>query len=115
MSQTEQADQKKKLLEFLSTLTQFPMVAFSPYLVREIAVRIGYRNEKAIGEFQKMALLMEFARMQQLQQQAGAAAAPMMQNGNAGQQIQQQAAPPDMEQIRQQISKNLPQAAAGVQ
>ena len=37
--------EKQKLLEFLSTLTQFPMVAFSPYLVREIAYRIGYRNE----------------------------------------------------------------------
>ena|SRR6516165_1726664 len=109
MSQTEQADQKKKLLEFLSTLTQFPMVAFSPYLVREIAVRIGYRNEKTIAEFQKMALLMEFARMQQLQQQAGAAMGPM-QNGNAGQQINQQATPPQGQQIQNQLAKVLPMA-----
>src|SRR6516164_6099880 len=93
MSQTEQADQKKKLLEFLSTLTQFPMVAFSPYLVREIAVRIGYRNEKTIAELQKMALRMAVARMQQLQQQAGEAMGPL-QNGNAGQEINQQATPP---------------------
>lgn len=113
MSQTEQADQKRKLFEFMTALTQFPMVAFSPFLVREIAVRIGYRNEKAIGEFQKMALLMELARMQQLQAQLGPAASPMMgmpENGNNGQQIAQQATPPDQEQIRNQLAKVLPQA-----
>lgn len=113
MSQTAQADEKKKLLEFLSTLTQFPMIAFSPFLVREVAVRIGYRNEKAIAEFQKMALLMEAARMQQLQQQAGFGAVP--QNGPNGQQISQQATPPDGQQIQNQLSKALPQAAGGIQ
>ncbi|HET6990535.1 MAG TPA: hypothetical protein VFJ43_04390, partial [Bacteroidia bacterium] len=114
ISQTEQQDQKRKLMEFTSYLTQFPIVAFSPYLIREAAVRIGYRNEKAIAEFQKMALLMELGRMQQLQAQLGPAAGPMQggmpENGNAGQQMLQQATPSDMEQIRNQLTKVLPQA-----
>ncbi len=113
LSQTEQEEQKKAMMEFLSVLTQFPMVAFSPYLVREIAIRTGYRNEKAIAEFQKMALLMEFARMQQLQQAAGPQAMAPMQDGNAGQQINQQATPPAGQQIQNQLGKLLPMAAAG--
>lgn len=117
MSATEQQDQKRKLFEFTAYLTQNPIVAFSPYLIREAAIRIGYRNEKAIAEFQKMALLMELARMQQLQAQVGQGMQAMQQpqNGNGPQQIQQQATPPDQEQIRNQLMKALPQAAGGVQ
>jgi hypothetical protein len=113
MSTTAQIDEKKKLLEYLSVLTQFPMVAFSPYLVREIAYRIGYRNEKAIAEFQQMALLMELARMNQLKQAANPAPPQMPQPGPAGQQITQQATPPGAEQIRNQLTNQLPQVAGG--
>jgi hypothetical protein len=113
MSTTAQVDEKKKLLEYLSVLTQFPMVAFSPYLVREIAYRVGYRNEKAIAEFQQMALLMELARMNQLKAQANPAPPQMPQPGNAPQQITQQATPPGAEQIRNQLTNQLPQVAGG--
>ena len=82
------------------------MIAFSPYLVREAAYRIGYRNEKAIAEFQQMALLMELARMNQLKQQAGQGM-PMPQNGTAGQQIVAQQTPPDSEKIRNQLQNQL--------
>ena len=109
MSTTAQQAEKQKLLEYLGILTQFPMVAFSPYLVREIAYRVGYRNEKAIAEFQQMALLAELARMNQLKAQAN----PQPQPGPAGQQITQQATPPAAEQIQQQLTNQLPQAAAG--
>jgi hypothetical protein len=105
--------EKQKLLEFLSTLTQFPMVAFSPYLVREIAYRIGYRNEKAIAEFQNMALLAELARMAQLK--AAVNPQPQPQNGPAGQQIAGQITPPQGEQIRNQLANQLPVAAGGPQ
>src|ERR1043166_3188735 len=95
------------MLEFLSVLNQFPMIAFSPYLVREAAYRIGYRNEKAIAELQQMALLMELARMNQLRAAAGQGqqqqGVPMPQNGNAGQQIVAQQTPPDAEKIRNQL------------
>lgn len=113
MSVIAQEAEKKKLLEYLSILTQFPMVAFSPYLVREIAYRVGYRNEKAIAEFQQMALLSELARMNQLQTAAHPAPPAMPQNGNNGQQIVAQATPPGQEQITNQIKNQLPQATQG--
>jgi hypothetical protein len=112
MSSMAQLQEKQKLMEYVSFLTQFPMVAFSPYLVREAAYRIGYRNEKAIAEFQQMALLMELARMGQLKQQAAAANQPpqqlqMPQPGGAAQQIQQAKTPPDQEQIRNQVQNQM--------
>lgn len=113
MSSTTQTVEKQHMVEFLTILTQFPMVAFSPYLVREIAYRVGYRNEKAIAEFQKMALLMEYSRMAQLQAQASQSSQPQQQqppqNGNNGQQIASQMAPPDIEAMRNQLKNQLPQ------
>lgn len=114
LSQSEQEAQKKKLIEFTAYLTQFPMVAFSPYLVREAAVRIGFRNEKAIAEFQKMALLMEYARLAQLQAQAAAASQqtgiPLPENGTGGEQTIQQAAPPESAEVTNQITRAIPLA-----
>jgi hypothetical protein len=101
MSAAAQQEEKQKLFEFTAFLQQNPYVAFSPALVREAAVRIGYRNEKAISEFQNMALMMELGRMNQLQ------AAIMPANGGA-QQMMQTATPPAQEQIRQQLL-NAPQ------
>ena len=69
-------------------------------------MRIGYRNEKAIAEFQQMALLMELARMQQLKGALGPQQAPDPAGGNS-QQMLQQATPPAQEQIRQQL-QNMP-------
>jgi hypothetical protein len=106
MSQAAAQDEKQKLFEFTAFLQQNPYVAFSPYLVREAAVRIGYRNEKAIAEFQQMALLMELARMQQLKGALGPQGAPDPAGGNS-QQMLQQATPPAQEQIRQQL-QNMP-------
>ena len=113
MSSTAQQQAKQNMVEFLTILTQFPMVAFSPYLVREIAYRTNYRDEKAIAEFQKMALLMELGRMQQLQGAAQAQGAQpqqgqMPQNGNNGQQIAAQMAPPGLEAMRNQMKNQLP-------
>ncbi len=101
MSAAAAQDEKQKLYEFTAWLQQNPYVAFSPTLVREGAVRIGYRNEKAIAEFQQMALLMELGRMNQLQ----AAVQPAT---GGSQQMMQQATPPAQEQIRQQLL-NAPQ------
>lgn len=104
MSSTAQMLEKQHMIEFLTTLTQFPMIAFSPYLVREAAYRIGYRNEKAIAEFQKMALLMELSRMKQLEAQANPQPAAGPQPGGAGQQIAGQMQPPTIEQARNQMT-----------
>lgn len=118
MSVSARDDEKRRLFEFTAYLTQNPAVAFSPYLIREAAVRIGYRNEKAIAEFQKQALLMELARQLQVQaqvKQGQAALAQMSQpqmppNGGAPQQMIQRATPPDQEQTQNQISQAMPQA-----
>ena len=111
MSSVSQVLEKQRMLEFLSVLNQFPMIAFSPYLVREAAYRIGYRNEKAIAELQQMALLMELARMNQLRAAAGQGqeqqGMSLPQNGNAGQQIVAQQTPPDAEKIRNQLQNQL--------
>lgn len=106
ISVAAQQEEKQKFLEYLSTLTQFPMIAFSPILVREAADVIGYRNISAIKELQKMALLMEQGRMLQLQAQANP---PQQQPvpGNAGQQIVANQSPNTTEQIRNQLQNQL--------
>jgi hypothetical protein len=57
--------EKASFIEFLSLVTQFPAIAMSPTLVRETAYRCGYKNERVIREYQKMAMLalMEKANM----------------------------------------------------
>jgi len=105
LSVTAQQDEKQKFLEFLAVLTQYPAISFSPLLVREAAYRVGYRNDKAIKELQKMALLMELGRMQQLKAQTGL---QMPENGNAGQAAVAQQTPNGMEQIRQQLIGQQP-------
>ncbi len=111
MSQAAAQDEKQKLFEFTAFIQQNPYVAFSPYLVREAAVRIGYRNEKAIAEFQQMALLMELGRMSQLKASLVPQGAAAPQPGSGGsQQMMQQATPPAMEQIRQQLQGQVPGA-----
>lgn len=115
ISQSIQDMEKQRMIEFLSILTQFPMVAFSPILIREIAYRVGYRNERILQEYQQMALLMELSRMQQLkaqlqpppqQQQPGQMGAPPP-NGNAPQQQVAAMNPPGAEQIRQQLQNQM--------
>jgi len=105
LSVVAREDEKKSYLEFLSTLTNFPMIAFSPLLVRETANRVGYRNDRAIKELQKMALLMEMGRMNQLQMQAGL----MPGDQNAAQGIVAQQTPNTQEQITNQIQGQLTQ------
>jgi hypothetical protein len=54
----------EKLIKYLTTVQSFPILGMSPDLIREVAYRLGYRNEKVIQEMMKIAL------MQVLQQQA---------------------------------------------
>lgn len=111
LSVTAQNDEKQKFLEFISVLQQYPLVSFSPTLVREAAYRIGYRNMKAIKEFQKMALLMQMGKISQLEmglkmqsmQNAQMQQAQAGGGGNAAQGIVAQQTPPNAEQVRNQI------------
>jgi hypothetical protein len=98
LSTTYQEQELNNMVKFLTILSQYPMVSFSPLLIREIAFRCGYRNMKVIRELQQMALLAELGRMQQLMpQQPG----PVQQNIGA------QMAPPNVEQIQNQIRGQL--------
>ncbi len=100
LSAASQEQEEKKLLKFLSYTTQFPQVAMSPILIREVAYRVGYRNDKVIKELQKMALLHQAAIMQQIQQPN---------TGNAGQQVVQQGQGDQMTQIQNQLKGQLVQ------
>jgi hypothetical protein len=97
LSSSGQADEKRKFLEFLTFVNQFPQVAMSPKLIRELAFRVGYRNESVIKEMQDMALLQKLAQMHGIQQQ------------QHGQQMNQQLTaakgPADIEQIRNQLAQ----------
>lgn len=114
LSSTAQADEQKKFLMFISVLQQYPLISFSPILVREAAYRIGYRNMKAIKEFQKMALLMQMGKISQLEMGLKMQAAQNQQmevglgnpqggGGQAAQGIVAQQTPPNAEAMRNQI------------
>ena len=83
------------------------MIAFSPTLVREAAYRVGYRNMQVIKELQKMALLMELGRMNQLQAAVGGSGGQMPNNGNAGQTMIAQQTPPTAGAIQNQLKNQL--------
>lgn len=107
-------DQMQKELaayvQFLSLMTQFPAIAMSTTLVRETAYRCGYKNEKVIKEYQKMAMLamMEKANMagqsllaQGLMPQGGSAP-----NGQASGMAQQQM-PNSLADIQSQLHSQV--------
>jgi len=115
ISVAAQQEEKQKFLEFLSYMTQFPQISFSPLLVRECAYRVGYRNEPVIKETQKLAMTAEIGRNLQMQaqmnQMKGAAQGIQQVNpppGGQPQQMVQQATPPNVEQIRNQIQNPNP-------
>jgi hypothetical protein len=53
--------EKRKFIEFVSMLKNFPELSLSPLLIRETAYKIGYRNERVIREIQNAALLQMMA------------------------------------------------------
>ena len=102
-------------VNFCTLLTQFPMLAMSPDLIREAAYRVGYKNEKIIHQMQQVAILSMAAKAQQ----AGASGQQIMQaasgNGNAqggggdnpANTAKEQMATPDMNTIGTQITNQL--------
>lgn len=105
LSENAAQDEKQKFIEFLSVLANYPAIAFSPLLVREAAYRVGYRNEAVIKELQKMALMQELGRQQQIgQAQPQAGGGPT----NGATQLGQQMTPNTQTQVNQQIQKQVP-------
>jgi len=120
LSPVDQVEEKNKLVEFLSLITQFPQVSMSPLLVQEVADRTGFRNERAIAEVVKMSQLMQTLQVVQLAQQTGQDPTQLfiesfMRNNGAGdqnpvaQRTTAQLTPPDQEQIQNQIGNQLTQ------
>lgn len=95
------AQAQQSFTTFVSMVTQFPMLAMSPALIRETAYRCGYRNEQIIQQMQQAAVLHMAA-------QAAAAQAQQQQPGNnvSKTQVAQQASPMPA-QIDQQIQNQL--------
>lgn len=87
-------DEKKKFLEFIALLSQYPQFSLSPILVQELAFRVGYKNAKVIGEFQRMAQLQMMGAIQQ------AGGGGQQGGGNA---LQKQLQPPSGEQVLTQL------------
>lgn len=65
MSPIDKEEEKRKFFEFLQILNTFPQMSLFPAIIRETADLIGYKNEKVIREFQKMAMIAMMGLMQQ--------------------------------------------------
>lgn len=101
MSPVTNEEEKKKLIEFMVLLKQFPEYSMNPLIIREIAFRVGYKNERIIKEFQQFAQLQLMGQVEQgmanLQGQQG-------QGGNMANNQLKQMTPPTMEQTQNQLA-----------
>ena len=112
-SQTE--EEMQKLITFLGILNQFQMVMFSPALIREVAYKTGYRNEKVIRQMQQSAIMQRMSQIQQLQNQNQGTIQNMndgangagLNNGNAAASAVNNAAPSPINQITNQLNRQV--------
>lgn len=102
MSPVKAEEEKKKFLEFLSVVNNFPQIILSPILIREAAYRCGYRNEKVIKEMMNAALVQAMG-----QAQMNSGGAPQGAGSNTSQQITEQQLPQTQPEIENQIGKQL--------
>lgn len=119
MSPVDQEEEKERMVEFLTIVTQFPQVAMSPTMIREIADRTGFRNERAIAEYVRMAQLMQTTQVAQLAQATGQDPAQLlvdtlfMRNADPekrnpiAQRRVAQMTPPTTEQVNNQVTQQL--------
>lgn len=103
LSPIKAQEEKRKFIEFLSIMAQFPTISLDPDLVREAAYRVGYRNEKVIKKMQQVALLNMLGQANQAGMQMG------QQGGPVAEQITNQVAPSDTADIQNQIKNQLVQ------
>ena len=112
--QTEQ--EMQKLVAFFSLVNQFPQVMFSPILIREVAYKVGYRNERVIKEMQQSAILQRMTQLNALQQQQGISQngqgngqpnSAIGNNANAAKSAIENRAPNPSNEIQQQLFKQV--------
>jgi hypothetical protein len=111
LSPISNEEDKRKFLEFLGILTNYPPLNLSPVLVREVATKVGYTNEQVIKEWQKYAILNMNATMAQLQvanAQLQAQSMALQANENAmAQATVAQQTPNTQDQINQQLNNQM--------
>jgi hypothetical protein len=90
------AAEQQAFLTFNGLLMQFPHLAMDADLIREAAYRSGYRNEKIIAKMQQTAVLAMVAK-----------AGGNVMGGNAGNTQQAQMAPPNDQQMTEQLNNQL--------
>lgn len=92
----------QKMLQFLALLTQYPQFSISPLLIRELAFKVGYKNERVVQELQKLAQLQMIGATQMLMNQSGG-------GGNLAQQTVDRKTPPNNERVKSQLRRqNIP-------
>lgn len=60
----QMAEEEQKFMKFLTIVMQMPQVALSPILLREVAAKVGYKNERVIREMQKAATMKLISQVQ---------------------------------------------------
>lgn len=99
-----QTQKKQAFLSFITIVSQYPVLASNPLLIREAAISVGYRDEKVISQMQKAAILAVQTKMNQQNQQQQA------QNGmNANNTQMAQMGTPDSTQVANQLQEQMKQ------
>jgi len=113
LSPISNEEDKARFLEFLAILTNYPPLNLSPVLVREVATKVGYTNEKVVKTWQEYAVLNLNATMAQLQvanAQLEAQSMALQANENSMAQAKvAQTTPNTQDQINQQINNQAAQ------
>lgn len=102
-----QTQKKQAFLSFITIVTQYPILASNPILIREAALSVGYRDEKVIGQMQKAAILAVQAKMQQAEQGQQGNQGPLGQPNTNNQMAQM--GTPDSHQIENQLQEQIKQ------
>lgn len=98
MSPVANEEEKQKFIEFITLLAQFPQFSLSPTLIRELAFRTNYYNERVIGEFQQLAQLQLTGLLQQMGVPLGGGQGEANTNNTL-----KQITPPTEEQVTNQL------------
>lgn len=119
VSPVGQNNDKKAFMEFLALLMQYPILSFSPDLIREAAYRTGYKNSTVLNTFMQMAQLQEVGKLIQAKQaveamqgqagiQPGGQGPQPAQPGQLGQQQVAASTPPMNSEIMDAIFSRQP-------
>lgn len=96
--------EKRKFLELMAIMNQYPQLAMHPDLIREAAFRMDYKNNKVIKAFQQAAIMQMMGQMGAAQNGGMGTGQGGPQNTNVAQQTAEQMQPPDQAEIENQMN-----------